>query len=323
MKDKRAQSGVLVGGLFLLLFIYLFNSPAIDQYVASVKGQPVNAPVEQGDWTKKLTDLKNKHDIKPIDARIDPVWKAIPGYDGLTLNVEASLKKMSEIGKWDDGAIVFEEVKPQTGLSNLKPSPIYKGNAEKPMVSFMINVAWGNEYLPDILQTLEKYKVKSTFFLDGSWVSKYPEEAMKIKQAGHEIGSHAYSHPDMKNLTMNRIRLELTKTNEVLQKELKLKPVLFAPPSGSYDDRTVQLAAQEGMYTVLWTLDTIDWRKPSPSTIIERINPQLANGNMILMHPTESSSKALPKMIEGAKAKKLKVGTVGELLSSKRIYTIE
>jgi len=323
MKRKMARLQFFVGGLFLLLFFYLFNSPAIDGYIASVKGQPVNAPAEQADWTQKLTELKNKHDIKPIDARIDPVWKAIPGYDGLNLNVEASIKKMGELGKWDEREIVFEEVKPKVGLTDLKPSPIYRGNPEKPMVSFMINVAWGNEYLPEILQTLEKYKVKSTFFLDGSWVNKYPDEARKIHEAGHEIGSYAYSHPDMKNLSMNRIRLELTKTNEVLQKELNVKPSLFAPPSGSYDDRTVQMAAQEGMLTVLWTLDTIDWQKPSPSTILNRINPQLANGNLILMHPTESSAKALPKMIEAAKAKKLKVGTVGELLSSKRIYTIE
>lgn len=314
---------MVVGGLFLLVFFYLFNSPSIDHYIASVKGQPVTAPVEQTDWTQKITELKNKHEIPPIDARIDPVWKAIPGYNGLTINTDASLKKFNELGKWDDNEIVFEEIKPKVALSDLKPSPIYRGNSEKPMVSFMINVAWGNEYLPEILQTLDKYKVKTTFFLDGSWVNKYPDEARKIKEAGHEIGSHAYSHPDMKKISMSRIRLELTKTNEVLQRELDVKPVLFAPPSGSYDDRTVQLAAQEGMSTIMWTLDTIDWQNPSPSTILDRINPKLAPGSLILMHPKESSTKALPKMIEAAISKKLKVGTVGELLSSKRIYTIE
>ncbi|RKD24279.1 hypothetical protein BEP19_07705 [Ammoniphilus oxalaticus] len=323
MNKRRAQSQVLMGGLFLLLFLYLFNSPTIDQYIASVKGQPVVAPIQQAEWIEKLEELKSKHDLKPIDARIDPVWKAIPGYDGLKLDIEASIENLGKRGKWDDEAVVFEEVKPTVVLSDLKPSPIYRGNAEKPIISFMINVAWGNEHLPSILETLDRYKVKSTFFLDGSWVNKYPDEARKIKEAGHEIGSHAYSHPKMADISLNRIRLEITKTNEVLQKELGVKPTLFAPPSGSFDDRTVQMAAQEGMYTILWTLDTIDWRKPAPSVILDRINPQLANGSLILMHPTKESAIALPKMIEAAKAKKLKVGTVSELLSSKRIYTIE
>lgn len=323
MKKRKAQSRIIVGGLFLVLFLYALNSPAINRYIANVKGQPVTAPIDHGDWRKQLEELKEKHEFKPINARIDPVWKAIPGYNGLEINVEESLKNLNEKGKWDEKAVVFVEREPEVGLSDLKPSPIYRGNSNKSMVSFMINVAWGNEYLPEILKTLEKYKVKTTFFLDGSWVSKYPDEARKIVQAGHEIGNHAYSHPDMKKISMNRIRLELTKTNEVIQKELKMKPTLFAPPSGSYDERVVQLAAQEGMYTILWTLDTVDWKKPAPMTIINRINPQLANGSLILMHPTESSAKALSSMLDAARAKGLKAGTVSELLSTKRVYPIE
>lgn len=323
MKERKAQSRYLVGGLFLVLFLYVFNSPAIDLYISSVKGQPVTAPVDQGDWTKPLEELKAKHEFKPINARIDPVWKAIPGYNGVEINLEESLKNLNHKGEWDEKEVVFEEREPEVGLSDLKPSPIYRGNSHKSMVSFMINVAWGNEYLTEILKILEKYKVKSTFFLDGSWVSKYPEEARQIVKSGHEIGNHAYSHPEMKKISMNRIRLELTKTNEVIQKELDIKPTLFAPPSGSYDERVIQMAAQEGMYTILWTLDTVDWKKPAPTTIINRINPHLTNGSLILMHPTESSAKALSSMLEAARTKGLKVGTVSELLSTKRADPIE
>ncbi|MEW9667685.1 polysaccharide deacetylase family protein [Ammoniphilus sp. 3BR4] len=322
MNVSKAQVQLLLGGLFLVLFLFAFQSEAVNTYISSVKGIPASVPVKD-EWVAKLQELKKTHDIAPIDARIDPVWKAIPGYNGITLDMQGSLDALGKAGAWDESLIKFEEIEPKVKLSDLKPSPIYKGNSEKPIVSFMVNVAWGNEYLPEILKTLDKYNVKSTFFLDGSWVSKFPEEARKIKDAGHEIGNHAYSHPDMKTISLNRIRLEITKTNEVIEKELAIKPTLFAPPSGSFDDRTVQMAAQEGMYTVLWTLDTIDWQKPAPSQIIQRLVPKLDNGCLILMHPTESSMKALPSLLEAAKSKGLKVGTVSELLSSQRLYPIE
>ena len=75
------------------------------------------------------------------------------------------------------------------------------------MVSFMINVAWGNEYLPSMLETLRKENVHATFFLDGSWLKKNVEIAKKIQSEGHELSNHAYSHKDMRSITrVKRLR---------------------------------------------------------------------------------------------------------------------
>ena len=68
------------------------------------------------------------------------------------------------------------------------------------MVSFIINVAWGNEYLSDMLATLKEHHVSATFFLEGRWAQKNPELAKMISEAGHEVGNHSFTHPDMKNL---------------------------------------------------------------------------------------------------------------------------
>jgi probable sporulation protein (polysaccharide deacetylase family) len=322
LKKWRVRLQLLIGICMLVFLWHVFNSQAINLYVSTVKGKPVAATLER-EWENNLEKVRQEREQPAINARIDSVWKAIPGYNGVVLNKEESIRNLNKADQWDESQVVFVEVEPKIGLADLKPSPIYRGNQEKPMISFMINVAWGNEYLPEILHTLEKHKVKSTFFLDGSWTNRFPAEAKKILDAGHEIGNHAYSHPDMKKLSMNRIRLELTKTNQVIQKELGVKPALFAPPSGSYDERAVQLAAQEGMFTVLWTLDTVDWKKPTPTQIVNRITPHLSNGSLILMHPTASSSAALPALLKAAKAKGLKAGTVSELISSKRVPSIE
>src|SRR5690606_39195767 len=113
---------------------------------------------------------------------------------------------------------------------------------EKPMVSLLINVAWGNEYIPPILQTLNDHDVKATFFFDGSWTKKNSELALMIYNEGHEIGNHAYSHPDLQKRSRAEMMDEISRTNDVIEETLGFKPKWFAPPSGSFNQQTVDVA---------------------------------------------------------------------------------
>ena len=103
------------------------------------------------------------------------------------------------------------------------------------MVAFLINVAWGNEYIPEILKVLNEQQIKATFFFDGSWVKKNPDLAKMIKEAGHEIGNHAYSHPDLKQRSVAQTTEELKKTNDVIEGNPWYNTKWFAPPSGSFN----------------------------------------------------------------------------------------
>lgn len=98
---------------------------------------------------------------------------------------------------------------------------------------------------------------------------------------------------------------------------------MVCPPSGSYRNQTVNIANGQGLLTVMWTVDTIDWQKPSPETIINRVVNKVENGSMVLMHPTESTANALDRMIVGIKDKDLQIGTVTSLLSEERIGSHE
>ena len=91
----------------------------------------------------------DEYKIPSLDAKIDPIWKTIPGYNGLAVNIEDSYNKMKKTGQFNEKLLVFQQVKPSIHLNDLPPGPIYKGNPDKPMVSFIINVAWGNEYLTE------------------------------------------------------------------------------------------------------------------------------------------------------------------------------
>ena len=81
---------------------------------------------------------------------------------------------------------------------------------------------------------------------------------------------------------------ELKKTNDVIEATLGIKPIWFAPPSGSFNQETILVANELGMKTILWTIDTVDWKKPATSEMVARIVSGVSNGSMVLMHPTKA-----------------------------------
>lgn len=98
-----------------------------------------------------------------------------------------------------------------------------------------------------------------------------------------------------------------------------IRPKWLAPPSGSYREDVVKIASKLNMGTVMWSLDTIDWQKPAPEVLINRIVPKLHNGALILMHPTKPTAQALDQLILQIKQKNLKIDTVSNMLSEERI----
>lgn len=314
-----------IGYLLLIVicgFLIVAN-PLTDQYMSLALSESISVSKEEEPLLIEIKEQAKTFEVPAQDAVIDKVWKAIPGLNGLKVDVNASYKKMKKDGFFDKEKLVFTEVKPKIHLEDLEPSPIYKGHPEKPMVSLLINVAWGNEYLPKMLETLKKHNVKATFFLEGRWTQNNPDLAKMIVAAGHEIGNHSYTHPDLKVSSDQKTKEEIVKTNEVIEATTEQKVKWFAPPSGSYRDQTVNIAEGQGLLTVMWTVDTIDWQKPSPETIINRVVNKVENGSMVLMHPTESTANALDRMIVGIKDKDLQIGTVTSLLSEERIRSHE
>ncbi|UQZ37310.1 hypothetical protein C2I18_29475 [Paenibacillus sp. PK3_47] len=282
-----------------------------------------NAPKEQDELRALIESRAAKLNAAPVDAAVDRVWKAIPGYNGLEVDVEASYRNALLKGPGDSLKLVVRQIQPKVSLKDLGAVPVYRGNPAKPMVSLMINVAWGNQYIVPMLDILDEEKVKVTFFLDGSWLSKNRELAAEMMRRGHEMENHAYTHPNMSTLSRARATAEIEKTKLLLKESLGADNKWFAPPSGDFDQETVEIAASLGLKTVLWTLDTVDWRNPSPESVVQKISTKAEPGTLILMHPTASSSKALRGMIQGIRAKGLQLGTVSQTLSAERLMAPE
>jgi probable sporulation protein (polysaccharide deacetylase family) len=305
---------------FLLLTAWIsVNNPFVDSYVATLKGNGLTVGKQEDPLYQSIVKNASTYEIPPSNAKIDRVWKAIPGYNGLTVDINASYKNMKKFGIFNEKKLIYKQTKPSVHLKDLSASPIYRGHPDKPMVSFIINVAWGNEYLPEILASLKKHQVKASFFLEGRWVKNNPELAKMIVSAGQEVGNHSYTHPDMKRISAAQTREQLLKTNEVIEAATGKKSIWFAPPSGSYRDETVKIAAEYKMKTVMWTVDTIDWQKPTPDQLINRVISKIDNGSMVLMHPTESTAKSLDRLIALIEEKGLRIGSVSDLMSEERI----
>ncbi|KEO82985.1 polysaccharide deacetylase family protein [Tumebacillus flagellatus] len=266
---------------------------------------------------QRVEILAGQYDAEPIDARNDRVWKGIPALNGLKIDVAATVKQNE---KNPDGRLqlVAKQIPPKVTLDDLGAVPIYRGNPEKKQMALMINVAWGTEYIEDMLKTLDECGVKATFFLDGSWTADNPSVAKEIVARGHELGNHAYTHPDMSKLGAAAQQSQIARTNQAIQKATGITPRLFAPPSGAYNDTTVKTAHGQKMRTVLWTLDTVDWKKPPAATITSRVLNKAENGAMVLMHPTEPTRDALRTLVQGLQKKGYALVTVSQLLDPER-----
>lgn len=193
--------------------------------------------------------------------------------------------------------------------------PIYSVDTEDKVCAISFDAAWGNEQTDGLLKTLDKYKVKTTFFLVGDWVKKYPESVKKIAKKGHDVGNHSSNHPHMTSLSTEEMQKQLTDCNSAVKKLTGKSPALFRPPYGDYDNNVVNTVKGMGMYCVQWNIDSLDWKDPSPEQIVKNCTDKLVPGSIILLHNGAANTpEALPKVIEAIKAKGYKIVPISKLL---------
>ncbi|MFZ5649094.1 MAG: polysaccharide deacetylase family protein [Bacillota bacterium] len=197
--------------------------------------------------------------------------------------------------------------------------PIYQGSGRYKEVALTVNVFWGEEYIPRMLEILKQHEVKATFFLGGTWVKKYPELAARIAAEGHEIGSHGYSHPHPDQLSKHENLREIQKAEDIIYRATGIRPRLFAPPYGERGPAVLKAADEASYTTVLWSVDTIDWQLPEPHVIVQRVVDRAHNGAIVLMHPTAPTVKALPEIIQKLKKDGYQLVNVSKVLESLEI----
>lgn len=199
----------------------------------------------------------------------------------------------------------------------------YQGCTGDKVVALDINVDWGEEYVPQILEILAREKVAATFFVTGTWAQKHPELVRQMFGQGHDVANHGHRHLHLTRASDQVIASEITTAEDVIREAMGQKPTLFSPPYGEVDNRISQIAVARGYKVVMWSLDTIDWQRPAPETITNRIIKRLHNDAIVLMHPTAPTTKALPTMIAELKSHGYKVKKVKEIIAPKPVKTVQ
>jgi peptidoglycan/xylan/chitin deacetylase (PgdA/CDA1 family) len=191
-------------------------------------------------------------------------------------------------------------------------TPIYNGNRENKNVSLMFNVYENTEIVNSIIDVLSKHGAKCTFFVGGCWADDNENTLKRIVLEGHEIANHGYFHLDHKKLNYQKNYSEIENCGKIVKALTGYTPTLFAPPSGSYSDLTLEACYNLNYELIMWSKDTIDWRDSDKDKIFTRATKNPENGDLILMHPKKHSLDVLPKILEFYKTKGYNIVSVSQ-----------
>ncbi len=200
------------------------------------------------------------------------------------------------------GEALVEEYEMEVLAGKKRELPVYSVASEEKNIALTIDAAWEDDKTEFILDTLDAYNVKATFFLCGFWVEKYPQMVKEIFDRGHEIGNHSATHPHMTKLSSAQMRKDAESCEVMIEKITGTRCTLFRAPFGEYNDAVILAMREAGYEVIQWDLDTVDWRQErSAQTILDAITPKLHAGCIILCHNNGYTiEEYLPKLIEAA-----------------------
>ena len=178
--------------------------------------------------------------------------------------------------------------------------PIYSVERPNKVVSLTFDAAWGNEDTEALIEILGRYGVRATFFVVGEWAERYPESVRALHDAGHEVMNHSDTHPHMTKLSRAEMLAQVSACDDKVEALTGVRPILFRPPYGDYDNALVGAMRDSGHYTIQWDVDSLDWKDPPPEAIASRVLERAREGSIILFHnAAKNTPAALPSVIEG------------------------
>lgn len=199
-------------------------------------------------------------------------------------------------------------------LAAKKELPVYSVERDDHVIAVTFDASWGADNTPKLLDILDEYDAKCTFFLVGLWVDKYPDMVQAIVERGHEIGNHSATHPHMSKLSESKMLEELRMMSDKVEKLTGVRPTLFRPPYGDYNNSVIRTVRSAGYEAVQWSVDSLDWKNISPQDMIRRAG-KVGKGDIILFHnDSQYLLDALPTLLQSYKEQGLQMVKVSDIL---------
>ena len=157
-------------------------------------------------------------------------------------------------------------------------------------------------YTEKLLDILDKYDAKATFFLIGSKVSARANTLRRMQSRGHQLGNHSWSHPELPKLSVDQIAGEIDRTNEAIRQATGVKPSILRPPYGAVNGVVLEQLRLRNMSSILWSVDTRDWADRNSQIVCSRAVAGARPGAVILMHDIHQTSvNAVPCILSSLK----------------------
>ena len=195
--------------------------------------------------------------------------------------------------------------------------PIYSVDTESNKIAISFDAAWGAEDFNQIIEILDKHKVKTTFFMTGEWVEKYPDCVKTLVEKGHDLGNHSATHPDMTTLSKEEQIGQIQEEHNAVKTLTGYEMELFRPPYGAYNNEVIRTCYELGYYPMQWSCDSLDWQGHDAATIIRNVceNKNLKSGAIILCHNgAEHTAEALDEMLTNLKNQGYDLVPISELI---------
>jgi peptidoglycan/xylan/chitin deacetylase (PgdA/CDA1 family) len=189
-------------------------------------------------------------------------------------------------------------------------------------IALTFDSGWEYKNTEKLLDILDNYNVKATFFTRGLWAKDHPDFAIVIVNHGHDLENHSLTHGHMIEMTDSEVKDEISKTTDIIKETTGFTPQLFRPPYGEYDKRILKILKEQGYnYTILWTVDSLDWaeemngEKITKDYLVNRVLKNASNNGIILMHVGGYETiNALPDIITGLRSKGYELVKVKDML---------
>ncbi len=211
---------------------------------------------------------------------------------------------------------VFEMYDPQFAAGT--EMPVFYVKTDKKALALTFDISWGDKTPAKVLDVLSQHNQKATFFLSGPWSNHYKDTVKLIAQDGHEIASHGQEHINLSQENKESIKNNIQAAHDILLNLTTTTPKYFRPPNGDYDDLVVLTARELGYETVIWAVDSLDWKNPGATYIVERVSKLSFPGAILLFHASDSAKQtheALPMVLENLKSAGYELMTLGDLMS--------
>jgi len=210
-----------------------------------------------------------------------------------------------------------------TAVFSGKLKPIYSATVNTPAIGLTFDISWGEKTAEPILDILKQEGIHATFFLSSPWADKHQTLVQRMVTEGHEIGSHGNRHIDLNTLGALEIENEITTSQQVLEQITGRSVRLIRTPNGAYNNKVISTAQKLGYRVIQWSVDSLDWKRPGPSAVINNVLNGIGSGSgakagdIILFHASDSAPdtiQALPTVIQRLKSKGYILIPVGQLL---------